>query len=142
MDLWKMDTPVQLQGNSGSGLRWVVHSDSSDVTLPVRPQKYAMALKLLSLTGFVYNGHVTKSFGHVVISQEAIIPTYLGRSRAVSAIKSFIIDGREIRRDYAREMEFHKVDFSNSSLMRVRVLDDNGEELDVKGTFLFELYQI
>ena len=137
-----MDTLVKLQGNSGSGLKWIVHTDGSDVMLPGRPQIYAMALRLMSLTGFVFNNHETNSFGHVVISQEAILPTYLAMGRAVSSIKSFIIDGQEIRQNYSQEMEFHKVDFRNSSIMRVKVLNGDGQEIDVKGTFLFELYQI
>ena len=137
-----MNTRVKLQGNSGSGLRWVVHTDSSNVMLPGRPQRYAMALKMMSLTGFDFRVHETNCFGHVVISQESILPTYLGRSQAVSAIKSFIIDGQDIRQDYSQEMEFYKVDFTNSSIMRVRVLNDDGQEIDVKGTFLFELFQL
>ena len=137
-----MNTPVKLQGNSGSSLRCIVHTDSSDVTPPVRPQRYAMALKMVSLMGFDFNSHEQKSFGHVVISQDELLPTYLGRSRAVPAIKSFIIDGQELLQNYSQEMEFHRVDFTDNSIIRVRVLNDDGQEINVKGSFLFELHQI
>ena len=137
-----MNTPVKLQGNSGSGLRWIVHTDASSAMLPAIPQRYAMALKMVSLTGFDFRGHETTSFGHVVISYDALLPTYLALGQPIAAVKTFIIDGRDIRHNYTQEMEFYNVDFTNNSTIRIKVVNDKGEEINVKGTFLFELHEI
>ena len=128
--------------NSGFALKWIIPVNKPRIFLPTKRARYSVALREMSLSGF----HLVDdrcNFGHVVLSHDINVPTYLPQEGPVSAIKSFRIDDVRVERSFGgQEMEFFTIDFTSYNEVYVKVLDNDGRRINASGFLLLELYEL
>jgi hypothetical protein len=58
------------------------------------------------------------------------------------AVKSYSVKNQVVVKDFSRTMEYYKVDFNRTNWLKVWVVDNDGQPLNVTGTFLLNMYEV
>ena len=124
----------------GYGLKWIVPVNSGKILLPTKRRVYSLALRELSVNGFQFDDGQSE-FGHVRISHDTQMPTYIPTWGPISSIKTFRIDNVRVAKSYGQEMEFFQVDFTHNDFFSVDIVGNDGRKIDVSGSVLLELYE-
>ena len=127
--------------NTGSGLRWVIHTSEPRRLIPTKRGLYVIGLRNLVLTGFKEQQAPT-SMAHICITPAMNVPTYLLGGQPISAVKTFTVDSNTLNKDFGQEMEYFTVDLSYNEEFTVKTVDNLGRDLKLSGSYLFELHKL
>jgi hypothetical protein len=124
--------------SSGSAIKWLVETNKTHHTLPAKRGTYLVGVKQMIVSD--HDG--TTSFAHVCLSPSVTQSTYLRNNTSVMAVKSYFVKNQVVAKDFSRTMEYYKVDFNHTNWLKVWVVDNDGEPLNVTGTFLLNMYEV
>ena len=122
---------------SGCDLRWMVDATNTRLWFPGNRQRYMIGLRQLRMTC----KEDVADFVHICMNPSLKTPTYLPNMSSVYAVRSLFISELNTVRDFADAMEYHYIDFSDTNMVEINVLDNKGRSLNVLCTFMFDLIE-
>lgn len=130
--------------NSGCGHKWVlqISKNSQRYRLPVKRSRYCIGVKEVLFKGFPTD----KNIFHIVLSPDVLgEATYASNGNPISAIKTILIEGENVKRDFSDHMEYYVIDFLPTETLQVTIMDNEGERIDnnrIQGIMVLHMVEL
>ena len=118
--------------NSGCGHKWVLSISSTCqwYRLPVKRSRYYIGVKEIFFKGLPVDINIF----HIVLSPNVSgEATYANNGRSISAIKTVIMEGQNVKIDFSDHMEYYVIDFLPTETLQVTIMDNDGKRIDSNG---------
>lgn len=130
-------TTKDFQKRNGLSIKWVVNLEDKDRFFPGKRTHYAIALRSVNL-----QGEDLDTLVHICTAPQVNVMTFLPNRSSISALRSCVVRGNKLLKDFSESMDFFNIDLTSSNI-NVNIADMNGKEMtNVKGSLIFDVIEL